>query len=332
MLEETSKLDRFIAALYAATHNIHIGDFRAWALNELKEVIDFDTCLWATGHARTRSFNTVTTIGLPNAFAVDLLACLPLNPITKRLFEQPCTPVDMREVVDDAVFYNSEIYTEVFGVYGIERILSSLHIDKESGVYTVLSLYRGDRDSVFIDEEKKIHASSLFHLMTASAIAGTASLLCDEHKERFRHAICDKSGVYHTVEPEFKDLMLMSFPDCAVQHLPFSIHERAASFLERNLVVKIEKMGELYRVSAREKTVLDVLTHREFQVVRGVTQGLSFKQIARTLGLSPSTVSNHLYRVYDKLNINSRMELAELVGQNSGSVENGAAGGSSDSA
>jgi DNA-binding NarL/FixJ family response regulator len=52
---------------------------------------------------------------------------------------------------------------------------------------------------------------------------------------------------------------------------------------------------------------------REQQVVEGVTQGLSFKQIAKKLELSPSTVSNHLYRIYQKLNINNRSQLADMI-------------------
>jgi DNA-binding CsgD family transcriptional regulator len=39
-------------------------------------------------------------------------------------------------------------------------------------------------------------------------------------------------------------------------------------------------------------------------------RGLSNRQIAGELGLSINTVSNHLKRVYGKLNVHSRAELA----------------------
>jgi transcriptional regulator, LuxR family len=48
-------------------------------------------------------------------------------------------------------------------------------------------------------------------------------------------------------------------------------------------------------------------------VVATVVRGLSFKQAARLLGVAPSTVANHLYRVYRKLGINSRTELAQMA-------------------
>jgi DNA-binding CsgD family transcriptional regulator len=44
-----------------------------------------------------------------------------------------------------------------------------------------------------------------------------------------------------------------------------------------------------------------------------VSQGLSFKQAARKIGVAPSTVANHLYRVYRKLGVQSRTELAAVV-------------------
>ncbi|NQY65155.1 MAG: response regulator transcription factor [Alteromonadaceae bacterium] len=72
-------------------------------------------------------------------------------------------------------------------------------------------------------------------------------------------------------------------------------------------------MGDLYRISVRVKTQLDQLTERGKQVVDGFCQGSAFKPIARKLSFSPSTVSNHLYRIYLTLNINTRSELVTVV-------------------
>ena len=79
-------------------------------------------------------------------------------------------------------------------------------------------------------------------------------------------------------------------------------------------------MGELIIVSLRPLGPIDQLSNREKQIVELICKGLSFKEVAKKLGLAPSTVSNHLYRVYDKLAISSRTELAQLVsGQNNDS-------------
>jgi two-component system nitrate/nitrite response regulator NarL len=51
------------------------------------------------------------------------------------------------------------------------------------------------------------------------------------------------------------------------------------------------------------------LTRREQQVLELITNGLSNKQIARTLGIELSTVKNHVHRVLEKLNVQRRAQL-----------------------
>jgi DNA-binding CsgD family transcriptional regulator len=54
------------------------------------------------------------------------------------------------------------------------------------------------------------------------------------------------------------------------------------------------------------------LTPQELQIVRLAAQGLSNKDIAAQLFLSPRTVGHHLYKAYPKLGVASRSELAGL--------------------
>ncbi|MDW6061778.1 helix-turn-helix transcriptional regulator [Streptomyces sp. FXJ1.4098] len=64
---------------------------------------------------------------------------------------------------------------------------------------------------------------------------------------------------------------------------------------------------------APPSAVLDALTPQELRIAGLVADGLSSKQIAAQLFLSPRTVEYHLYKIYPKLGIGSRTELARLV-------------------
>jgi len=58
---------------------------------------------------------------------------------------------------------------------------------------------------------------------------------------------------------------------------------------------------------------LNSLSKREVAVAEFAAQGLSNKQIALQLGLSEHTVKNHLFRIFEKLNVANRIELLFLM-------------------
>jgi len=56
------------------------------------------------------------------------------------------------------------------------------------------------------------------------------------------------------------------------------------------------------------------LTDREVQVVRLVAEGYTNREISQALGLSEHTIKNYMFRVFDKVGVSSRVELA-IYGQ-----------------
>ncbi|NYI03948.1 helix-turn-helix transcriptional regulator [Allostreptomyces psammosilenae] len=78
----------------------------------------------------------------------------------------------------------------------------------------------------------------------------------------------------------------------------------------RRAQAELRAAGESGRA---QPAVLDALTPQELRIAGLVADGLSSKQIAARLFLSPRTVEYHLYKIYPKLGIGSRTELARLV-------------------
>ncbi|MEV4176281.1 AAA family ATPase [Nonomuraea sp. NPDC049709] len=58
---------------------------------------------------------------------------------------------------------------------------------------------------------------------------------------------------------------------------------------------------------------IDALTPQEQQIARLAADGLSNREIAERLFLSPRTVTTHLYRIYPKVGVKSRSELAAMM-------------------
>jgi len=89
--------------------------------------------------------------------------------------------------------------------------------------------------------------------------------------------------------------------------------------------IKFMAMGEKYApldfMTAEEEEVshpiLDKLTNRERQVLHGLTEGKSNKEIARDLKLSEPTIKLHIKTLYRKLEVSNRTQAA-LVARDAG--------------
>src|SRR6266852_9008396 len=64
---------------------------------------------------------------------------------------------------------------------------------------------------------------------------------------------------------------------------------------------------------ANTENVLSVLTDRERQIMRLVSEGLSNKEIERRLNIACGTIKVHLHHVYQKLEISNRTVLAAFA-------------------
>lgn len=67
------------------------------------------------------------------------------------------------------------------------------------------------------------------------------------------------------------------------------------------------------RFTKGEESPLDSLSERELQIMLMITQGQKVQDISTKLCLSPKTVNSYRYRIFDKLKIDSDVELTLLA-------------------
>jgi DNA-binding NarL/FixJ family response regulator len=88
-----------------------------------------------------------------------------------------------------------------------------------------------------------------------------------------------------------------------------SVHAGQIWASSKQLQFVIEALAERGPLSVVDVNGRPLLTKREEAIVHMVADGLPNLQIASGLRVSPHTVKNHLFRIYEKLGVSSRVEL-----------------------
>jgi two-component system, NarL family, nitrate/nitrite response regulator NarL len=88
-----------------------------------------------------------------------------------------------------------------------------------------------------------------------------------------------------------------------------SVHAGRVWASNEELEFILEALTHLRPLQLKKDSGLDLLTRREQEVVRFVAEGLKNREIAESLRITEHTVSNYLYRIFDKLGVSSRVEL-----------------------
>jgi two-component system invasion response regulator UvrY len=82
---------------------------------------------------------------------------------------------------------------------------------------------------------------------------------------------------------------------------------------QRYISPSIAQQIAIKRFTKGEESPLDLLSERELQIMLMITQGQKVQDISKKLCLSPKTVNSYRYRIFDKLNINSDVELTLMA-------------------
>ncbi|HEV2732687.1 MAG TPA: response regulator transcription factor [Terriglobales bacterium] len=97
-----------------------------------------------------------------------------------------------------------------------------------------------------------------------------------------------------------------------------SVHEGQIWARSVELDLALNALANLPVVRATNHKGIDLLSGRERQVIQCLASGMTNRDIADSLGLSPHTVKNYLFRIFDKLGVSSRTELLFLAMNNPG--------------
>src|SRR5713226_1109680 len=124
--------------------------------------------------------------------------------------------------------------------------------------------------------------------------------------------------VFFTASVEDRELVILAaagaygviLKDVALEILVQSLRQVADGQRLLPLPPSDQTVPREQRNAANTENVLSVLTDRERQIMRLVSEGLSNKEIGRRLNIVDGTIKVHLHNIFQKLEISNRTVLA----------------------
>jgi DNA-binding CsgD family transcriptional regulator len=291
-------------------------EFKDWALSEVKTLIPFDTSAWGKG----RWINDLPVVhhihlhNLPNDFIPGWLQIQHEYRLTRdvTLHANRTFNVDMAREYKDTDTYN--VYCKK---YHIEHILGTGCIDPETSLLSMMVFHRSDINQPFTEQERALKELIFPHLLDAAKVNWLTNLPDDfsayQHSRVSRLAACDNTGLLHIAMPSFVEICRKEWPSWKGPFVPEEILEamQDQNYTGTSIVINFLTMNELTLLRVRMKVPADKLSSRELEIAKHISGGDDYKTIARNLDISPATVKTHTGKIYLKLGINDKAQLAD---------------------
>jgi DNA-binding NarL/FixJ family response regulator len=197
-------------------------------------------------------------------------------------------------------------------------------LDKSTGVLDAIVLMRSNESLPFTEQERSTIEALVPHLSQACAanrLERAQDIIDAGRRAAYHSIVSSRDGLLIAAQSSATQMLLTEWPDWVGGKLPASITDainavaistdlEAAQVLRfKTLVAHIHINGDQVLVRLRAPSVIDNLGHRELLVAERFAAGSSYKEIAKALNISPSTVSNQLSVVYSKLGVSNKIAM-----------------------
>jgi DNA-binding NarL/FixJ family response regulator len=131
-------------------------------------------------------------------------------------------------------------------------------------------------------------------------------------------AICDEKAWIHHPESKFIQFIRNEWPGWSGPVLPEPVkkwlEKKEITFLKlEKIVLQRTNLNDMVLIKARLRGIMAYLTQREEEVAESFALGLTYKEIANELVVSPNTIRRHIESIYKKLGVASKVELFQMI-------------------
>lgn len=309
---------RALVEIHQLAQEADAQEFAPEVLRRLGEWIGFDGAVLGMGHAGT---------GLPARLDIteahvhardprilaDYGALSGTDPVTAAFVAGLARPL----VVDCHAFYGArrqEALACFARDHGLRHLMLFGDRPPQDGAGRWLVLYRSNHVPFTAADAEHLHAAWLH---VSHAVARHRAALLERYDPAAAQRACalvDEGGRLQAADRRFVALLRLEWPAFAGGRLPAPLEQPLAqglSYRGRQVEIHVHPRGALRVCVAVPVCSIASLTPGENAVARRFAAGLSHKEVARELGVSPHTVRAQLASLYAKLGVHDKAALAQ---------------------
>nr|WP_217343684.1 helix-turn-helix transcriptional regulator [Noviherbaspirillum sp. L7-7A]MBV0877753.1 helix-turn-helix transcriptional regulator [Noviherbaspirillum sp. L7-7A] len=316
--------------IYDSAQHCTIPDFNQHALNKFRNVLQFDSAVIVDFSAIQQQKFIIQSIHLHDA-PVEKMLDRPKAMGTESLNRNGA--LSSRDFVLKKALAergNSVIANLTEGVSDpdildycrkYETAHSLTFVSSQPTIHTVptIALWRAVKTNPY--SEKDAHAANMLlpHILQAKRINGRLNVSSSPTADGSSTALATHDGCLHFVDPEVIRLIQLEWKEWTPPLLPRPLidslrQNNEMMFVGTSIQVKASVQGNVICMTITEKRKHPIpLSMAEYRAARLAAEGLSYKEIARQLDISPATIRNQLHSAYRKLGVSNKTALRNAL-------------------
>ncbi len=199
--------------------------------------------------------------------------------------------------------------------HGLHSVLATGVPDAKGSLVQFISLYRTESTAPFTERERAVKEALTPHLMQAwrsnwdsliPAASEPSALLADD-------------GRVIEADQQFAAMLRAAWPAWCGSRIVLADDGAAGFDAPRAAIARVSIVAQPGAMPGTRRVLIranrcGMLAPRERAVADQYGQGLSYKEIARELGITPATVRSYLKTCYDKLGVSNKVQLQQALG------------------
>lgn len=324
MSPTTTQLRAFSQCLLNLPDPTDVADPEAWLLNAvsaLTTLIPFDSAWWGQVEADGKAKNLMHgSLGLSSHFAEEWNSISQSDDFARASMDQLGKAILYNNSTDDKQPKTSVV--DAFARrHGLYHCLAVTLQFQSSGLLFFISIYRNDTRPGFTPLDALWLEEYGTHLLN-----GWIRCLRQANYGRFRNhwdsaALTNSTGRILYIGKQLSRVLGERFKDWQGTFLPSLLVDTLSTpqkpcYRRDRTGLMVQPCGKLASLTLNQHE--DSLPPpRELNAALLYAQGLSYKEVARSLGVTPATVRTYLRQVYGQLGVSNKVALANAL-QNAG--------------